>query len=148
MYSRDGSVHCFHLQYVSKVFDVILHLVCASVGSDAVLGSNGHPLPPGWLLQRGEGRLREIQTLCSQVMSGARSRARQGLFCFSSPPLSPVSVPPSLLSDSALVQVRVGLIQFGSTPRLEFALDSHTSKQDLKKRIKAISYRCVAPFPQ
>ncbi|XP_028990020.1 von Willebrand factor A domain-containing protein 2 isoform X2 [Betta splendens] len=38
-------------------------------------------------------------------------------------------------------QVRVGLIQFGSAPRLEFALDSHASKQELKKRIKNVSYR-------
>ncbi|XP_042253358.1 von Willebrand factor A domain-containing protein 2 isoform X3 [Thunnus maccoyii] len=38
-------------------------------------------------------------------------------------------------------KVRVGLIQFGSTPRLEFALDSYTTKQELKKHMKKISYR-------
>ncbi|CAK6974630.1 von Willebrand factor A domain-containing protein 2 [Scomber scombrus] len=38
-------------------------------------------------------------------------------------------------------KVRVGLIQFGSTPRLEFALDSYTTKQELKKNMKKISYR-------
>uniref|UniRef100_A0A8C4I061 von Willebrand factor A domain containing 2 n=1 Tax=Dicentrarchus labrax TaxID=13489 RepID=A0A8C4I061_DICLA len=38
-------------------------------------------------------------------------------------------------------KVRVGLIQFGSVPRLEFALDSHTTKQDLKKHMKKVSYR-------
>nr|XP_020460941.1 von Willebrand factor A domain-containing protein 2 isoform X2 [Monopterus albus] len=38
-------------------------------------------------------------------------------------------------------KVRVGLIQFGSTPWLEFALDSYTTKQELKKHIKNISYR-------
>ncbi|XP_068439890.1 von Willebrand factor A domain-containing protein 2 [Clinocottus analis] len=38
-------------------------------------------------------------------------------------------------------KVRVGLIQFGSAPRLEFALNSYTSKQELKKHIKKISYR-------
>lgn len=42
-------------------------------------------------------------------------------------------------------QVRVGLIQFGSTPRLEFGLDSHTTKQELKKHMKKVSYRCVSP---
>ncbi|XP_041671865.1 von Willebrand factor A domain-containing protein 2 isoform X2 [Cheilinus undulatus] len=38
-------------------------------------------------------------------------------------------------------KVRVGLIQFGSTPRLEFALDSYTTKQELKKHMKKVSYR-------
>ncbi|KAM9837064.1 von Willebrand factor A domain-containing protein 2 [Aulostomus maculatus] len=38
-------------------------------------------------------------------------------------------------------KVRVGVIQFGSTPRLEFALDSYATKQELKKRMKKISYR-------
>ncbi|XP_075950322.1 von Willebrand factor A domain-containing protein 2 [Anarhichas minor] len=38
-------------------------------------------------------------------------------------------------------KVRVGVIQFGSSPRLEFALDSYTSKQELKKHMKKISYR-------
>ncbi|XP_076616750.1 von Willebrand factor A domain-containing protein 2 [Chaetodon auriga] len=38
-------------------------------------------------------------------------------------------------------KVRVGLIQFGSTPRLEFALDSHTNKQELKKHMKKVFYR-------
>ncbi|KAM6964673.1 von Willebrand factor A domain-containing protein 2 [Tautogolabrus adspersus] len=38
-------------------------------------------------------------------------------------------------------KVRVGLIQFGSTPRLEFALDSHATKQELKKHMKKVSYR-------
>ncbi|KAK7919576.1 hypothetical protein WMY93_010860 [Mugilogobius chulae] len=38
-------------------------------------------------------------------------------------------------------KVRVGLIQFGSTPRLEFSLDKFTTKQELKKHMKKISYR-------
>uniref|UniRef100_A0A673ALJ3 von Willebrand factor A domain containing 2 n=1 Tax=Sphaeramia orbicularis TaxID=375764 RepID=A0A673ALJ3_9TELE len=38
-------------------------------------------------------------------------------------------------------KVRVGLIQFGSTPRMEFALDKYTTKQELKKHMKKISYR-------
>ncbi|KAI4872809.1 hypothetical protein NFI96_016136, partial [Prochilodus magdalenae] len=37
--------------------------------------------------------------------------------------------------------VRVGVIQFGSTPRLEISLDSYSSSEDLKKRIKKIHYR-------
>ncbi|XP_034564648.1 von Willebrand factor A domain-containing protein 2 [Notolabrus celidotus] len=43
--------------------------------------------------------------------------------------------------DIAPDKVRVGLIQFGSKPRLEFALDSHTTKQELKKHMKKVSYR-------
>ncbi|KAI3365245.1 hypothetical protein L3Q82_010339, partial [Scortum barcoo] len=43
--------------------------------------------------------------------------------------------------DIAPDKVRVGLIQFGSTPRLEFALDSYTNKQELKKHMKKVSYR-------
>ncbi|KAG8008701.1 Tudor domain-containing protein 1 [Nibea albiflora] len=31
--------------------------------------------------------------------------------------------------------------KFGSTPRLEFALDSHTTKQELKRHMKKVSYR-------
>ncbi|XP_016517382.1 von Willebrand factor A domain-containing protein 2 isoform X2 [Poecilia formosa] len=38
-------------------------------------------------------------------------------------------------------KVRVGLIQFGSVPRLEFSLDSFSTKQELKKHLKKISYR-------
>ncbi|XP_054623844.1 von Willebrand factor A domain-containing protein 2 [Dunckerocampus dactyliophorus] len=38
-------------------------------------------------------------------------------------------------------KVRVGLIQFGSVPQLEFALDSYTSKHKLMVRVKKISYR-------
>ncbi|KAM6898646.1 von Willebrand factor A domain-containing protein 2 [Lycodopsis pacificus] len=38
-------------------------------------------------------------------------------------------------------KVRVGVIQFGSSPRLEFALDSYTSKQELTKHMKKISHR-------
>lgn len=47
----------------------------------------------------------------------------------------------SPLSNSVLVQARVGLIQFGTSPRLEFALDLCTAKKELKKQIKSISYR-------
>ncbi|XP_074519511.1 von Willebrand factor A domain-containing protein 2 [Halichoeres trimaculatus] len=43
--------------------------------------------------------------------------------------------------DIAPDKVRVGLIQFGSVPRLEFALDSYTTKQELKKHMKKVSYR-------
>lgn len=46
--------------------------------------------------------------------------------------------------NSALFQVRVGLIQFGSTPRLEFTLDAHTNKQELMKHMKKVSYRFVS----
>ncbi|KAL7869252.1 hypothetical protein AOLI_G00132400 [Acnodon oligacanthus] len=38
-------------------------------------------------------------------------------------------------------KVRVGVIQFGSTPRLEISLDSYSNREDLKKRIKKIHYR-------
>ncbi|XP_011486279.1 von Willebrand factor A domain-containing protein 2 [Oryzias latipes] len=38
-------------------------------------------------------------------------------------------------------KVRVGLIQFGSVPRLEFSLDSFSNKQELKKHMKKISFR-------
>ncbi|KAG7506264.1 von Willebrand factor A domain-containing protein 2 [Solea senegalensis] len=38
-------------------------------------------------------------------------------------------------------KVRVGVIQFGSSPRLEFALDTYTTRQELKKHMKKISYR-------
>ncbi|XP_077407148.1 von Willebrand factor A domain-containing protein 2 [Vanacampus margaritifer] len=38
-------------------------------------------------------------------------------------------------------KVRVGFIQFSSIPRWEFALDSYTTKQELKIRLKKISYR-------
>ncbi|XP_059180352.1 von Willebrand factor A domain-containing protein 2 [Centropristis striata] len=43
--------------------------------------------------------------------------------------------------DIAPDKARVGLIQFGSTPRLEFTLDSYTTKQELKKNMKKVSYR-------
>ncbi|KAM3859799.1 von Willebrand factor A domain-containing protein 2 [Diretmus argenteus] len=38
-------------------------------------------------------------------------------------------------------KVRVGLIQFGSIPRLEFALDTYTTKEELRKHMKKISYK-------
>ncbi|XP_068610817.1 von Willebrand factor A domain-containing protein 2 [Brachionichthys hirsutus] len=38
-------------------------------------------------------------------------------------------------------KVRVGLIQFGSAPRLEFALDSYATEQELQKQLKKVSYR-------
>lgn len=128
---------------ISNVFN----WVCVSMGSDAVLSSHGHPLPHGWFLQRGEGQLWEVQTLRSQTLSSARHRTRQGLSSFW--PLSPSPSSSHVnhsLCDSALVQVRVGLIQFGSTPRLEFALDSHTTKQELNKHMKKVSYRFVSPL--
>ncbi|XP_028331272.1 von Willebrand factor A domain-containing protein 2 isoform X2 [Gouania willdenowi] len=43
--------------------------------------------------------------------------------------------------DIAPDKVRVGFLQFGSTPRLEFSLDSYTNKEDLKKHMKKVSYR-------
>ncbi|XP_034070312.1 von Willebrand factor A domain-containing protein 2 isoform X2 [Gymnodraco acuticeps] len=43
--------------------------------------------------------------------------------------------------DIAPDKMRVGVIQFGSSPRLEIALDSYTTKQELKKHMKKISYR-------
>ncbi|NXN16664.1 VWA2 protein, partial [Indicator maculatus] len=38
-------------------------------------------------------------------------------------------------------RIRVGMIQFGSTPHLEFPLDSYLTKQDLKERIKRVVFR-------
>ncbi|KAJ7984649.1 hypothetical protein DPEC_G00356950 [Dallia pectoralis] len=38
-------------------------------------------------------------------------------------------------------KVRVGVIQFGSSPRLEFSLDSCANKPELRKCIKKLSYR-------
>ncbi|XP_037546982.1 von Willebrand factor A domain-containing protein 2 [Nematolebias whitei] len=38
-------------------------------------------------------------------------------------------------------KVRVGLVQFSSSLRLEFSLDSYSTKQELKKHIKKVSYR-------
>ncbi|XP_074401365.1 von Willebrand factor A domain-containing protein 2 isoform X3 [Zonotrichia albicollis] len=38
-------------------------------------------------------------------------------------------------------RVRVGMIQFSSTPRLEFPLDSYLTKQEVKERIKRTVFR-------
>ncbi|KFV97914.1 von Willebrand factor A domain-containing protein 2, partial [Eurypyga helias] len=38
-------------------------------------------------------------------------------------------------------RVRVGMIQFSSTPHLEFPLDSYLTKQEVKERIKRIVFR-------
>ncbi|NXX92079.1 VWA2 protein, partial [Centropus bengalensis] len=38
-------------------------------------------------------------------------------------------------------RVRVGMIQFSSTPHLEFPLDLYLTKQDVKERIKSIEFR-------
>ncbi|XP_029106075.1 von Willebrand factor A domain-containing protein 2 isoform X1 [Scleropages formosus] len=38
-------------------------------------------------------------------------------------------------------KVRVGAVQFGSSPRLEFPLDSHLTEEELVRRLKKISYR-------
>ncbi|XP_061564976.1 von Willebrand factor A domain-containing protein 2 [Cololabis saira] len=43
--------------------------------------------------------------------------------------------------DIGMDKVRVGLVQFGSSPRLEVSLDSCSSKQELKKHMQKISYR-------
>ncbi|XP_077358385.1 von Willebrand factor A domain-containing protein 2 isoform X2 [Festucalex cinctus] len=43
--------------------------------------------------------------------------------------------------DTGPDKVRVGSIQFSSIPRIEFALDSYTTKQELEIRLKKISYR-------
>ncbi|TRY85446.1 hypothetical protein DNTS_016110 [Danionella cerebrum] len=37
--------------------------------------------------------------------------------------------------------VRVGVVQFGSTPKLEISLDSYKNKEELRKKIKKIHYR-------
>jgi len=37
--------------------------------------------------------------------------------------------------------VKVGVVQFGSTPKLEISLDSYKSKEELKKKMKKIHYR-------
>ena len=36
------------------------------------------------------------------------------------------------------------MIQFASSPRLEFALDLHANKQELMRHMKKISYRLVS----
>ncbi|XP_056152751.1 von Willebrand factor A domain-containing protein 2 [Lampris incognitus] len=38
-------------------------------------------------------------------------------------------------------KVRVGAIQFGSAPRLEFSLDAYTTKEELRKHMKKIAYK-------
>ncbi|NXN26921.1 VWA2 protein, partial [Nycticryphes semicollaris] len=38
-------------------------------------------------------------------------------------------------------RVRVGMVQFSSTPHLEFPLDSYLTKQEVKDRIKRIAFR-------
>ncbi|KAM6951430.1 von Willebrand factor A domain-containing protein 2 [Aplochiton taeniatus] len=38
-------------------------------------------------------------------------------------------------------KVRVGLIQFASSPRVEFSLDSYPSKGELRKRLKKVSFK-------
>ncbi|XP_041939553.1 von Willebrand factor A domain-containing protein 2 [Alosa sapidissima] len=43
--------------------------------------------------------------------------------------------------DIAADKVRVGVIQFGSTARLEIPLDAYTTKEELKKHLKKITYR-------
>ncbi|XP_052467598.1 von Willebrand factor A domain-containing protein 2-like isoform X1 [Carassius gibelio] len=43
--------------------------------------------------------------------------------------------------DVSTEKVRVGVIQFGSTPKLEISLDSYKSKLELKKKMKKIQYR-------
>ncbi|XP_009976849.1 PREDICTED: von Willebrand factor A domain-containing protein 2, partial [Tauraco erythrolophus] len=43
--------------------------------------------------------------------------------------------------DIHLDRVRVGMIQFSSTPHLEFPLDSYLTKQEVKERIKRIVFR-------
>lgn len=117
--------------------------VCVSMGSDAVLGSHGYPLPRGWLLQHREGQLWMVQALRIQVVSSARHWARQGQFSILICRLHHVDQHPC---NSGFVQVRVGLVQFSSSPQLEFSLDSYSTKQELKKHIKKVSYRCVCSF--
>ncbi|KAK3559458.1 hypothetical protein QTP86_013631 [Hemibagrus guttatus] len=43
--------------------------------------------------------------------------------------------------DIGLDTVRVGVIQFGSTPRMEISLGSYSSREELTKHIKKIQYR-------
>ncbi|XP_062859813.1 von Willebrand factor A domain-containing protein 2 [Trichomycterus rosablanca] len=43
--------------------------------------------------------------------------------------------------DISPTMVRVGVIQFGSTPKIEILLDSYSSREELIKRIKKINYR-------
>ncbi|KTG35083.1 hypothetical protein cypCar_00018882 [Cyprinus carpio] len=43
--------------------------------------------------------------------------------------------------DVSTDKVRVGVILFGSTPKLEISLDSYKSKEELKKKMKKIHYR-------
>ncbi|NXF93472.1 VWA2 protein, partial [Eubucco bourcierii] len=38
-------------------------------------------------------------------------------------------------------RVRVGMMQFSSTPHLEFPLDSYVTKEDLKERIRSVVFR-------
>lgn len=80
--------------------------------------------------------------LCQALDIGPDKVCFSVFFCVS-PSLS-ISLVNHHSCNPSLVQVRVGLIQFGSTPRLEFALDSYTTKQELKKHMKKVSYRCVS----
>lgn len=43
--------------------------------------------------------------------------------------------------DISTDKVRVGVVQYGSTPKLEISIDSYNNKEDLKKRMKKIHYR-------
>lgn len=117
--------------------------VCVSMGSDAVLGGHGYPFSRGRLLQHREGQLWTVQTLRIQAVSSTRHWARQGQFSCLICCLHHVD---QHACNSGFVQVRVGLVQFSSSPRLEFSLDSYSTKQELKKHIKKVSYRCVFPF--
>uniref|UniRef100_A0AAV2LGR2 von Willebrand factor A domain-containing protein 2 n=1 Tax=Knipowitschia caucasica TaxID=637954 RepID=A0AAV2LGR2_KNICA len=45
-------------------------------------------------------------------------------------------------------KVRVGLIQFGSIPRLEFSLNKYSSKQEVKKHMKRVSFRQYYRLPE
>lgn len=42
-----------------------------------------------------------------------------------------------------LLQVRVGALQFSSAPRLEFPLDSFSSQQEVKAKIKRMVFKYV-----
>lgn len=69
----------FSLVLSTKPIWSLLILPCLPLKSHAVLSSHGHPLPHGWVLQRGEGRLREVQTLHHKALPSPGHQTRQGL---------------------------------------------------------------------
>lgn len=137
--------------------EIMLHffhcdLLVMCLHSDEVLSSYGYPLFDGRLIQCWQEQLREVPPLCTETVWGSGHRPRNGQQTTSHQPeastigaglkrcciLGPCAFCRCFLCVS---QVRVGVIQFGSTPRMEISLDSYSSKEELSKHIKKIQYR-------